>query len=152
MEELKTLFKDYFGTPAAKVEKLAGAGSNRTYFRLSAEDGRSAIGTVGTVLEENRAFMAISAHFAAKGLNGPKALAVSADAMIYLQEDLGSESLFAAVCEGRQSGRYSDRERRLLLDAVACLPALQFAGHGLFFAAILSTMSVSSWPARIVPA
>ena len=128
MEELKTLFKDYFGTPAAKVEKLAGAGSNRTYFRLSADDGRSAIGTVGTVLEENRAFMAISAHFAAKGLNVPKVLAVSADAMIYLQEDLGSESLYAAVCEGRQSGRYSDKERRLLLDAVACLPALQFAG------------------------
>lgn len=134
METLKALFKDYFGTEAASCEKLAASGGYRTYFRLKAADGRSAIGTIGTVAEENRAFITISLHFASKGLNVPRVLKVSDDGMEYLQADLGDASLYAAVAEGRKTGNYSPSEVELLKKTVAYLPKLQFeGGDGLDF-------------------
>ena len=104
METLKALFKDYFGAEAASCEKLAASGGYRTYYRLKAADGRSAIGTIGTVADENRAFLTIARHFASKGLNVPRVLAISDDGMKYLQTDLGDASLYAAVAEGRKTG------------------------------------------------
>lgn len=134
MDTLKALFRDYFGAEVASCEKLAASGGYRTYYRLKAADGRSAVGTVGTVPEENRAFLAIARHFASKGLNVPRVLAVSDDGMEYLQADLGDNSLYAAVAEGRKAGIYSPSERELLEKTVAYLPKLQFeGGHGLDF-------------------
>ncbi len=113
---------------------LAASGGDRRYFRLKAADGRTAIGTLGTVQAENRAFLAIARHFAVKGLNVPQILAVSPDTMDYLQSDLGDDSLFAALTNGRKTGSYSAGERELLLKTVSYLPRLQFEGaEGLDF-------------------
>ena len=127
-DTIKRLFKEYFGEDATSCVMLAASGGERRYFRLKAADGRTAIGTVGTVLAENRAFLAIARHFASKGLNVPQILAVSADGMDYLQGDLGDDSLFAALTTGRQTGDYSAGERELLLRTVSYLPKLQFEG------------------------
>ena len=127
-ESLKTLFRNSFGCEAADVHRLTASGSNRTYFRLVSADGRRAIGTAGTSLAENRAFIAIASHFSAKGLNVPKVIAVSPDGMCYLQEDLGDVSLYDALSSGRKAGEYDARQRELLLRTVAYLPRLQFEG------------------------
>ena len=128
LEELKSLFKAYFGQDAAKVEKLAAAGSDRAYYRLSSADGRSVVGARGTVPEENKAFIAISAHFASKGLNVPRVLAVSEDGMSYLQDDLGNDSLYDALASGRSRACYDAAQTSLLLEVISCLPRLQFEG------------------------
>ena len=39
------------------AERLAGAGSNRQYYRFTAEDGTTVIGVVGTSRDENHAFV-----------------------------------------------------------------------------------------------
>lgn len=83
---------------------------------------------MGTSLAENRAFRAISRHFASKGLNVPKVLAVGRDEMSYLQDDLGDDSLYAALAAGRKTGKYGAVERDLLKKTVAYLPKLQFLG------------------------
>ena len=128
MEILKNLFKESFGCEAVTCVRLTPAGSDRSYYRLAAADGRTAVGVVGTSLAENRAFCAISAHLRAKGLNVPQVLCSSADGMAYLQVDLGDESLYGALTEGRRTGVYDERSRRLLLQTISCLPALQFLG------------------------
>jgi aminoglycoside/choline kinase family phosphotransferase len=127
-EPLKILFRSHFGCDAADVRRLGVSGSNRTYYRLASADGKTAIGTVGTSLAENKAFLAIARHFAAKGLIVPKVLAVASDGMSYLQQDLGDESLYDALSSGRKSGEYDARQRELLLKTVAYLPRLQFEG------------------------
>ncbi len=133
-DTIKSLFKDYYGVEAASCAMLAASGGDRRYFRLKAADGRTAIGTLGTVQAENRAFLAIARHFAVKGLNVPQILAVSPDTMDYLQSDLGDDSLFAALTNGRKTGSYSAGERELLLKTVSYLPRLQFEGaEGLDF-------------------
>ncbi len=134
MEVLKNLFKDRFGCDALSCDRLTPAGSDRSYYRLTCADGRSAVGVAGTSQAENRAFCAIAAHLRAKGLNVPQVFCSSDNSMAYLQSDLGDESLYGAIAKGRGSGHYSEPERRLLRQTIACLPALQFLGaEGLDF-------------------
>ena len=71
------------------AERLAGAGSNRQYYRFTAEDGTTVIGVVGTSRDENHAFVYLAQHFEQRQLPVPQVLAVSDDGLRYLQTDLG---------------------------------------------------------------
>ena len=124
---LYPLFRDVFGCEPEETVAMTGSGSHRQYFRLSA-GGRSAVGVVGTDADENRAFLSLDNHFASKGIQVPKILAVSGDGMCYLQEDLGTELLYDRVAHGRESGAYDEAERALLCRAMASLPKIQFEG------------------------
>ena len=131
--QLEDLFERYTGIRPESSQLLAGSGSNRRYFRLSGR-GLSLIGAEGTSSEENGTFIYLASHFRKKGISVPEVYAVSDDGMEYLQEDLGDLSLFDAVSHGRESGRYSDEERSLLLNAISFLPDIQFRGaEGLDF-------------------
>ena len=123
MDKLKALFREYTGHESAVADQIKGSGSNRLYFRLS--DG--IVGVIGKDLEENKAFIALDAHFAAAGIRVPKVLAVSADGMRYLQEDLGDTTLYDAIAPGRERGSYSPSERALLRKVIARLPDIQYA-------------------------
>ena len=135
MQQLQELFCQWCGAPAASTDRLPGAGSNRQYYRLTASNGHSVIGCVGTNREENHAFIELARHFHGQGLPVPQVLAVSADEMRYLQQDLGGTSLFDALRSGREAGgRYSDDERQLLRQTISLLPRVQFEGaRGLDF-------------------
>lgn len=124
------LFRSFTGTMPEKVTMLPLSGGHRKYFRLSG-NGFSAIGVSGTDLQENNAFCTMARHFRDKGINVPEIYAVSEDGMSYLQEDLGSVSLFDYVAEGRRKGVYEGDEKDMLLKAVAGLPALQYGGTDL---------------------
>ena len=76
MNELEILFQKYTGAQAGQCTELTASGSNRRYFRLEAEN-IVLIGVEGTSVDENRAFIAMSEHFAAKSLPVPKVLAKS---------------------------------------------------------------------------
>jgi len=133
MDRLESLFRSYTGLEAESCLAVSPSGSRRRYYRLTAGDV-SLIGVYGTDRDENRAFMALSAHFRSKGLRVPEVLAVSDDGMCYLQQDLGDRLLYDELAEARAAGAYGPRERALLLRAVAALPAIQFeGGQGLDF-------------------
>ncbi len=135
-ERLRRLYREWHGSDATSMVRLAGAGSNRVYVRLTGDDGQTVIGVVGTCADENTAFAYLSRHFADGGLPVPRVLAVSDDGLCYLQQDLGSTSLFDAVSNGRKAGgRYDERERQLLLKTIRLLPQFQVRGaQGLDFA------------------
>lgn len=128
MREIEKLYLEYTGQRAAQVVELPSSGSNRRYFRISDENGNTIIGAVGTSIEENKAFWAISKHFSSKGLPVPKVLAHDEEFMCYLQEDLGDGILFNTVTPGRECGKYSEEEKALLKKTMALLPDLQFKG------------------------
>lgn len=127
MEELNILFEKQFGIKPAKIEKLAGAGSNRIYYRLSAAQS-VAIGVVGESPVENKCFVNLAQHFRKKNLPVPQIFAVSDDYQYYLQEDLGNCALFDAIKQGRETGIFSEKERELLCKTIAILPDIQFEG------------------------
>ena len=102
-----------------KIEQLAGAGSNRCYYRCYDKQGETLIAVKGTSIEENESFIYLSSHFNALHLPIPEVLAVSNDRLCYLQTDLGSVSLFDALKEGRKNGgKYNESEVTLLEDTI----------------------------------
>ena len=135
MQELKELYTQWRGEAPAQMEKLPGAGSNREYYRMTDNEGKTVIGCVGTSQEENHAFIALSAHFCKRKLPVPKVLVTSEDEKIYIQEDLGNLSLFDAIKGGRDAGgRYTVAERELLRKTIRQLPNMQIRGaRGLDF-------------------
>ncbi|MDO4160122.1 MAG: RNase adapter RapZ [Prevotellaceae bacterium] len=129
MQRLLELYESWCGSRPAGVEKLAGAGSNREYYRMTADDGHSVIGVIGTSRDEDHAFIYLSNHFRKRQLPVPRVLAVDSDELRYLQEDLGSVSLFDAIKGGREAdGRYTQMEKQLLVNTIRELPDIQIRG------------------------
>ena len=119
----------------SSCEKLPGAGSNRQYFRLMDEDGKSVIGCTGTSCEENEAFIYLTQHFAGAGLPVPEIFAISDDRLSYIQTDLGTSSLYDALKEGREGALgYTASDIILLQKTIHLLPKIQVVGaEGLDF-------------------
>lgn len=129
MEKLTELYRQWAGTDPVEVEKMPGAGSNRQYYRITGIAGDTVVGVVGTSREENHAFIYLSKHFKTRQLPVPQVLAVDADELRYLQEDLGNRSLFDALKGGREAaGRYTQQERRLIINTIRELPNIQIRG------------------------
>ena len=135
MQQLTALYTAFTGQAPKTTEVIAGSGSNRQYVRFTSSEGQSIIGVVGTSLEENHAFCYLADLFSGKELPVPHVLAVAEDGLRYLQQDLGSRSLFDALKGGRDAGgQYSEEERQLLRRTIAELPRLQVLGaQGLDF-------------------
>ena len=135
MEKLIELYKQWHGEMPATTEKLAAAGSNREYYRMTDGEGSSVVGCVGTSRDENHAFICLARHFTKRQLPVPQVLAVSDDELRYLQTDLGQVSLFEAIRGGREAGgRYTLKEQQLLKQTIRELPNIQLRGaRGLDF-------------------
>ena len=128
MQTLTALYRNYTGTAPDSISPLKGAGSNRKYYRLTGPE--TLIGVCGEQVDENRAFIYLSGHFASHGLPVPRVVACSADGLHYLQEDLGTLSLFDAISSGRATGSFSAEEVALLAKTVRRLADIQFLGAG----------------------
>ena len=124
MENLKDLYKKTFGGEPQSVVRLTGDGSNRVYYRMSGI--APAIGVVGTSLEENRAFIALSKAFGDAGVAAPGVISVSDSGLCYLQDDLGDATLYTSLADARSSGAFGAGEIALLCRVVAELPKIQF--------------------------
>lgn len=129
MNRLLSLYRSWSGSEAVRVETLAGAGSNRKYYRLYNAGGASVIGVVGTTVPENETFVYLARTFAAQGIPVPGILAVDEPATCYLQTDLGHLSLYDAVARGRKCGGcYNAAEEELLHRTIRQLPRIQYEG------------------------
>lgn len=129
MKELSALYTQWKGCAPLLTEELPQAGSNRKYVRFTDEDGHSVIGVIGTSIRENECFIYLSKHFTEKGLPMPQILAVSTDSTRYLQEDLGTTSLYDALADARKTGyQYGEAEKKLLIKTIRQLAHIQTEG------------------------
>ena len=124
---LKKLFYDVTSLAAEEIVKLTGDGSNRCYYRMKAGD-ISLIGTVGTSVEENRAFFALSAQLAVRGVDVPVVMAASDDELYYIQNDLGDTNLYERLKPARECGCFNDEQCADLCKVMALLPDIQYLG------------------------
>ena len=125
---IEELYIRHFHKQPKDIQKLPGAGSSRRYYRLTADDGATFIGTEGDNLAENDVFCRLSDHFSTKGLPVPKVLAKAPDSSCYIQSDLGDQSLFDVIANGRATGCFSNEEIALLDEAVRLLARVQIVG------------------------
>jgi aminoglycoside/choline kinase family phosphotransferase len=104
-ENLIKLFLEQFGVIPERVIPLPRSGSDRKYFRMSAEN-LSAIGVFNNNQKENAAFISFTKSFTNLGLNVPKIYSEKLSDKIYLLEDLGDQSLFKLVEEKRSDNSF----------------------------------------------
>src|SRR5512137_3040192 len=102
MDVLKSLFEQHFHVPVERVQPVQGelGGSGRKIIRLSGH-GISAIGILYGVREENVAFLEFSRHFRKHGLPVPEIYGEDLSQGAYLEEDLGSTTLFEFLSKNR---------------------------------------------------
>ncbi len=126
MEVLKRLFEQYFHLPVERVQPLQGqlGGSGRKIIRLST-DKLSAIGILYDVREENVAFLEFSRHFRRHGLPVPEIYAEDLSHGAYLEEDLGTTTLFEFLSDHRNGAAIAPEAVAAYRKVVAVLPRFQ---------------------------
>lgn len=122
---LANLFEQWSGESPYLVLPLAPSGSQRVYYRLQSQS-KTAIGAFNPNRKENQAFIYFSRHFKSKGLPVPEIYAEDLEKDVYLQEDLGSTTLYSYLL---QKGDYfPDYLVQIYRKAVEQLAHLQIEG------------------------
>lgn len=105
--------------PILNSIKLAAAGGDRSYYRLSLATGGTVIGVVADNEKEAEAFCNLSSLFRSVGIDVPEIYAHSKDFKYYIQQDLGDISLFSLINES------SLEVKPLLIEAIKGLVKMQ---------------------------
>src|SRR5690606_41378335 len=97
-ENLRALFKDHFKKEVQEIMPLPVSGSDRRYYRMTAEN-ISVIGTYNQNVSENNSYFYFTDLLTKHGINIPEIFIKSKDKRYYLQQDLGNKSLFARLID-----------------------------------------------------
>jgi len=92
IEAISKLFVSIGNPMPGRIEKLPQSGSDRIYFRIYSGT-ETFIATYNLNKKETQTFVYFSRHFVNAGLPVPQILGVNEDDTIYIQQDLGTESL-----------------------------------------------------------
>ena len=120
--KLNQLFKSWANENAIKIIPLPQSGSNRRYFRLTGKSA-NAIVVFNKDQKENKAFLTFSKHFFSEGLPVPQILAEDLAHNIYLQEDLGDQSLFGLLIKNG----FTEEVKKYYEEALSILPKFQIS-------------------------
>jgi aminoglycoside/choline kinase family phosphotransferase len=132
---LEKLFEEHFGKKPDNIELLPVSGSDRRYYRLSHQK-LSAIGTQNINTAENNCYFYFTELFKKHEINIPEIYKISKDKKFYLQQDLGTTTLFDHLMkEG-----YTDEVRQNFHKAMEQLAKVQWlAGRETNFEQCFST-------------
>ena len=123
--KLTTLYHDWSGSDILLMDKIAGSGSYRQYYRIFGTTG-SIVAAYNADIRENTAFLEFSRHFRKMELPVPKVLYTGPDNDIYFLEDLGDTTLFSALTKLRSDKNYFHPDiAELYLKVVELLPVFQ---------------------------
>ena len=131
LEEIKETIAELIenlGENVLEIAAMPSSGSSRLYFRVKT-DKRNLIGAYNINIEENDAFFSFSKHFHECGLPVPEILAVSSSKDVYVQTDLGDDTLFRHVEECLKNGTFDDETIGLYKKTLEKLVDFQLVGH-----------------------
>ena len=131
LEEIKETIAgliENIGEKALEINAMPSSGSSRKYFRVKT-DKRVLIGAYNLNIKENDAFFSFSKHFHECGLPVPEILAISDSKEIYIQTDLGDDTLFKHVENCLKNGKYDDETIDLYKKSLNKLIDFQTIGH-----------------------
>jgi aminoglycoside/choline kinase family phosphotransferase len=121
---LQELYQRWSGRSAEKILPFPAHGSNRQYYRILGSGG-GVIGVFNPDRRENVAFLTLSAHFKRHGLPVPEIYISDLDRHVYLEQDLGDETLFSRVTAVRTTEGFSASLTDLYKRVLDILPRLQ---------------------------
>ena len=124
IEAIQQLCQQALQLTPDRIEKLPQSGSDRIYFRVYSA-ANTYIATYNINTRETATFVYFSQHFKKAELPVPAILAVNDTNTIYLQEDLGTESLLNKL-EANGHGEYV---YQLFQQSLKELARMQVLGH-----------------------
>lgn len=129
-ESLKKLYTSWFGIEPSRFDKLPPSGSNRVYYRMG-NPTKMVIGVVGENERENLAFIEFSKALRKAGIRVPEIYAADEAAGVYIQQDLGSTSLFDLINQERKEngGRFTTRLKDIYKKVLSALVEIQIKGR-----------------------
>jgi aminoglycoside/choline kinase family phosphotransferase len=132
---LEKLFEEHFGKKPDSIDVLPASGSDRRYYRLQ-NSHHKAIGTFNTNIAENNSYFYFTELLRKHNVHVPEVYAIGKDRKHYLQQDLGSLSLFdQLIKEG-----HTDEVRKNFHKALEQLARMQWlAGRETDFYQCFST-------------
>ncbi len=123
-DNIQQLFTKWNNNPAQRIEKLQQSGSDRIYYRIFSAN-KTFIATYNLNIRENKTFIAFAHHFKQQGLSVPTIFCTNDDVTIYIQEDVGSNSLLNIL---EQEGE-SENVFNLFKKSLQQLAAIQIKGN-----------------------
>lgn len=128
-ELLSELFTQWCGSKPDVISELPPSGSNRRYFRI-AGGCCSAIGVYNADKKENAAFIGFSESLRNVGVQVPEVYATDEAYGIYLQQDLGDETLFSKLVQEREAndGVFTDELKSIYKKVLDSLIVIQQKG------------------------
>ncbi|NLA39754.1 MAG: phosphotransferase [Methanomicrobiales archaeon] len=131
---LKKLYSEHFREEVQSFEEMPRSGSYREYYRITGLSGRSVVGVYNEDRKENIAFLSFCRHFLSHGIPVPQIYVEDLDKHIYLQEDLGTRTLFDYVSTVYKGGIFPRQLIDLYKEVINYLPLFQIkAGKNLDF-------------------
>jgi aminoglycoside/choline kinase family phosphotransferase len=126
MDVLARLFEQHFDAAPQSIAPVQGqlGGSGRAILRLTGA-GHTAIGIVNPIREENIAFLEFSRHFRQHGLAVPQIYAEDLKEGAYLEEDLGSTTLYEFLGAHRSGDVIAPEVVEAYRKVVIALPRFQ---------------------------
>ncbi|MFH1276877.1 MAG: phosphotransferase [Candidatus Eisenbacteria bacterium] len=128
---LADLFDKTFGEKALAIEPIRADGSTRLLFRLRGAH-RSVVGVGHDRPEENAAFLGFTRAFRIAGFPVPEIEAEDAGRGLYLETDLGDETLFLLVRRAHDERRFPEGVEALYREVVRNLVRFQVEGAEIF--------------------
>ncbi len=123
-QRLENIYFQKYGYHPDKIEALKSDGSDRKIYRISRGD-QTVIGIIGDNREENEAFLKYSKHFRQFGLNVPEIYAENIHEGVYLEEDLGYDTLFSWMMQLREQYGFTEAIKQMYRATVEALPHFQ---------------------------
>ncbi len=135
-KSLALLCKQHFGLEISNMQEIPACGSYRRYYRiyLPAPAPASVIGAWNADLRENTAFVSFAQSFYRSGLPVPQIYADDPHSFVYLQQDLGDQSLFSLLSsewfpvKDKPAARFPERLFLLYKKSLSRLIDMQLAG------------------------
>lgn len=124
IRNIGNLFQTFKNQSPERIEKIPQSGSDRIYFRIYLHH-ETFIATYNLNVKENNTFIYFSNHFKSLSLPVPKVFCVNDDVTIYIQEDLGTESLLNKL---EQNG-HDDYVYKLFKKSLKALSKIQVKGN-----------------------
>lgn len=121
---LKSMFEKWAGEKSVSFNLMPESGSNRKYIRI-AGDKKSAVAVFNEDRKENIAFLNFSEHFKKHGLKVPAIYDHDLENNIYLQQDLGDETLFSFLSKNRNNSEFPDNVKQEYIRVIKSLPGFQ---------------------------
>lgn len=118
---LAQLFEEHFGSKPDAIQLLPVSGSDRRYYRLT-DKKHTAIGTYNANVPENNSYYYFTGLFRKHDIRVPEVYKMSNDRKSYLQQDLGSTTLFDML----QREGLTDEVRELYHKSLTQLAQLQW--------------------------